>query len=213
LEHIGWERPGARPAHGGVGVVPLVVADRAPDAVVVELNAALRQGADQAVSLLQHRAGCPRGQGVQGAEVSKVPRCHGAKVPVCPRCQCVQGPTVPKVARCAPRRRRCCRRRCASRPPPGTSRTTAPVMGRGHVSLLASLDIWYSKLVRDIGYIRIFSPTKRHLLAAVAKRRDGVARVVPARALPRAPRSARSNDRQTVARVGYCAIGRTGLNR
>jgi hypothetical protein len=30
------------------------------------------------------------------------------------------------------------------------------VVGRGHVSILTNLDTWPSKLVRDIGYLRIF---------------------------------------------------------
>ena len=38
-------------------------------------------------------------------------------------------------------------------------------VGRGHALLLANLDTWHSKRVRDIGYLRIFSPTKcsKHL--------------------------------------------------
>jgi hypothetical protein len=34
-----------------------------------------------------------------------------------------------------------------------------PVVGRGHVSRLTNVETWHSKLVRDIGYRRIFSPT------------------------------------------------------
>jgi hypothetical protein len=33
-------------------------------------------------------------------------------------------------------------------------------VGRGHVSPSTNSDAWHSKLVRDIGYLRIFSPTK-----------------------------------------------------
>jgi hypothetical protein len=33
------------------------------------------------------------------------------------------------------------------------------VLGRGHVSLLTNLVTWHFKLVRDIGYLCIFSPT------------------------------------------------------
>jgi hypothetical protein len=52
------------------------------------------------------------------------------------------------------RRRRARRwgRRAAATPPPRPS-----VVGRGHVSLLASLDTWHSKSSRDIGHLLIYS--------------------------------------------------------
>jgi hypothetical protein len=49
---------------------------------------------------------------------------------------------------------------CIAIPYKGGRARPPTVVGRAHASLLTNSDTWHSKLARDIGCLRIFSPTK-----------------------------------------------------
>jgi hypothetical protein len=70
-----------------------------------------------------------------------------------------------------PRSRRAAFPRCTAWMRPAAAACSPCVVGRGHVSLATNSDTWHSKLVRDIGYLWLFSPTKSTPARAARRRR------------------------------------------